>query len=88
MNIQAQTIFPATPQRTALKRLREPTPVMAPVMVWVVLTGMPNVEETIKVIAAPISAQKPSTGFSFTTFWPMVLIIRHPPDMVPKAIAL
>src|SRR5271167_120618 len=41
VRIQAQTMRPATPQRTADKRCKEPTPTMAPVMVWVVLTGMP-----------------------------------------------
>jgi hypothetical protein len=38
---QASTICPATPQRTALIRFVEPTPTMEPVMVCVVLTGMP-----------------------------------------------
>ena len=37
----AQTSWPATPQRTALKRFSEPTPMIAPVIVWVVLIGMP-----------------------------------------------
>ena len=39
---QAHTIRPATPQRTADNRLIDPTPMMAPVMVWVVLTGTPR----------------------------------------------
>ena len=39
---QAQTMRAATPQRTAEARLIEPTPTMAPVMVWVVETGMPE----------------------------------------------
>ena len=38
---QAQTIRPATPQRTADIRRIEPTPTIAPVIVWVVETGMP-----------------------------------------------
>jgi hypothetical protein len=33
VNIQAQTMFPATPQRTAVSLLVEPTPTMAPVIV-------------------------------------------------------
>src|SRR5438094_793762 len=41
VKIQAQTTRPATPQRTALTRLREPTPKMPPVIVCVVLIGMP-----------------------------------------------
>jgi hypothetical protein len=40
--IHAQTIRPAIPQRTADSRLVEPAPTMAPVMVWVVETGMPR----------------------------------------------
>ena len=42
VRIQAQTIRPATPQRTADSRRVEPTPTIAPVMVCVVDTGMPN----------------------------------------------
>ena len=81
-------ILPATPHFTALKRRREPMPMMAPVMVCVVLTGMPNPDEMNNVVAAPNSAQKPSTGFNFATFCPIVLTIRHPPNMVPIAIAV
>ena len=42
VKIQAQTMLPATPQRTAEARRAEPTPTMAPVMVCVVETGMPS----------------------------------------------
>src|SRR6516164_5989200 len=62
--IQAHTTRPATPQRTALSRFSEPTPTMAPVMVCVVLTGTPRKIVRISVVAAPVSAQKPSTGLS------------------------
>ncbi len=40
--IQAQTIFMVTPHLTALRRLTAPTPDMAPVITWVVLTGTPR----------------------------------------------
>ena len=40
VTIQAMTMFPATPQRTADVPRVVPTPMMAPVMVWVVDTGM------------------------------------------------
>ena len=43
VKIQAQTILSVTPQRTAESRLAAPTPEMAPVMTWVVLTGTPGV---------------------------------------------
>jgi hypothetical protein len=42
VKIQAQTMLPATPQRTADIFCAEPTPTMAPVMVWVVDTGTPS----------------------------------------------
>ena len=87
VNIQAHTIRPATPHRTALNRFSEPTPTIAPVIVCVVLTGIPKADVTNSIIAAPDSAQNPSTGLSFATFCPIVLTMRHPPNMVPNAIA-
>jgi hypothetical protein len=42
VKIQAHTMRPATPHLTALSLLSESTPMMAPVMVYVVLTGMPR----------------------------------------------
>jgi len=39
---QAQTIRIVTPQRTAETRIAEPTPDIAPVIIWVVLTGIPR----------------------------------------------
>ena len=59
VSIQAQTICLATPHRTAERRLVAPTPEMAPVMVWVVLTGMPAMAVPISVTAPAVSAQKP-----------------------------
>ena len=88
VNTQAHIMRPATPHLTALMRLMEPTPIIEPVMVWVVLTGMPNADDVNKVTAAPDSAQKPSTGLSLATFWPIVLTMRHPPNIVPKAMAV
>ncbi len=84
---QAQTMVPATPQRTALARCVEPTPTMAPVMVCVVDTGMPSAVARKSVNAPPVSAQNPPTGLSLVIFWPMVLTMRQPPNMVPSAIA-
>ena len=51
---QAQTMRPATPHLTALRRRIEPTPTIEPVMVWVVLTGMPKADAMNNVIAAPV----------------------------------
>ena len=42
VTIQAITMLPAIPQRTADTLLAAPTPVIAPVIVWVVETGTPN----------------------------------------------
>lgn len=85
---QAHMMLPATPHFTALARLIEPMPIIAPVMVCVVLTGTPRAVEKKSVMAAPVSAQKPSTGLSFATFCPIVLTIRQPPNIVPTAIAV
>ncbi len=62
VKIHAHTIFPATPQRTAVNLLVEPTPTMAPVMVCVVLTGIPAIDAPIIDMAAAVSAQKPPIG--------------------------
>ena len=62
VNTQAQMIFPATPHRTAVSRFVAPTPIMAPVIVWVVLTGMPAAVAPIMEMAAAVSAQNPPMG--------------------------
>ncbi len=59
---------------------------MAPVMVCVVETGMPRPVARNSIIAPPVSAQKPPTGFSLVMRWPMVLTMRQPPKAVPAAI--
>src|SRR5262245_31332427 len=78
---------PATPQRTAEKRCVAPTPRIAPVIVWVVDTGIPQTDAAITVAAAPVSAQKPENGLSFVIRLPMVRTIRQPPVSVPRPIA-
>ena len=85
VKIQAQTMFLATPQRTAEKPLSEPTPMMAPVTVCVVETGIPKRVANASDSALAVSEQNPLTGFSFVIFMPMVLTIRHPPKHVPIA---
>ena len=86
VKIQAQTIFFATPQRTAEKPFNEPTPTIAPVTVWVVETGMPNTVARARVKALAVSEQNPLTGLNFVIFIPMVLTMRQPPKQVPRAI--
>ena len=62
VKIHAQMIFPATPQRTAESLLVEPTPTIAPVIVWVVLTGMPATDAPMIAQAAAVSALNPPIG--------------------------
>ena len=52
VSTQAHTTRVATPQRTAESRRVAPTPTIAPVMVWVVDTGMPAAEVKKRVAAA------------------------------------
>src|SRR6185295_19740273 len=59
VSTQAQTMVPATPHFTADSRRVAPTPMMAPVMVWVVDTGIPSMVAMIKVMAPDVSAQNP-----------------------------
>src|SRR5437899_11183114 len=87
VKIHAQMMLPATPQRTAESFCAEPTPMIEPVMVWVVDTGMPRPVARNSIIAPLAEAQKPPTGFSLVIFIPMVLTMRQPPKSVPRPIA-
>src|SRR5579859_5065291 len=87
VNTQAQTIRLATPQRTAERRVVDPTPTMAPVMVCVVLTGMPREARKKRVAAPALSAQNPPTGLSLVILEPMVWTMRQPPKYVPSPMA-
>ena len=62
VKIQAQIILPATPQRTAESLLVAPTPTIAPVIVWVVLTGIPATVAPMIEQAAAVSALNPPIG--------------------------
>lgn len=72
LRIQAQTICLATPHRTAERQLVAPTPERVPVIVCVVLTGMPAMVALIRITAPAVSAQKPPTGLSFVGRIPIV----------------
>src|SRR5437867_4195753 len=87
VRIHAQTMLPATPQRTAERREVAPTPTIAPVIVCVVDTGIPPTDEAMIVTAPAVSAAKPPTGLSFVIRWPIVFTMRQPPPSVPAAIA-
>src|ERR1043166_10150123 len=87
VSTHAQTMRSATPQRTAESFCTEPTPMIEPVMVCVVDTGMPS-EVARNSVAAPLAdAQNPPTGRSLVIFMPMVLTMRQPPNSVPSPIA-
>src|SRR5437879_1958144 len=58
-----------------------------PVIVWVVDTGMPQIDARITVAAPPVSAQKPENGFNLVIRLPIVRTIRQPPVSVPRPIA-
>src|SRR5579875_3382803 len=88
VSTQAQTMLRAMPQRTAETRWTEPTPTMAPVMVWVVETGMPRALARPRAVALAVSAQKPPTGLSLVMREPMVWTMRQPPESVPRPIAV
>ena len=87
VSTQAVTSWPATVQRTAERRLVEPTPKMQAEMVCVVLTGAPSTDAPEMTRAADVSAAKPCTGSSLKILWPIVLMIFQPPSAVPIAMA-
>ena len=66
VSTQATRMWPATPQRTALALVLAPTPMMAPLMTWVVETGMPRCAVEARTTAEAVSATKPWMGRSFT----------------------
>src|SRR5476649_780851 len=86
--IHAVTISLATVQRTADIFFAAPTPMIAPVMVCVVDTGMPRLVAANSITEPAVSAQAPCVGVSRVIFEPMVLTILQPPAIVPAAIAI
>ena len=88
VRIQAQTMFPTIPQRTADSRLVEPTPMIAVVMTCVVETGIPKWEAVPIIMAAVVSAAKPCTGCSRIILLPSVWMILQPPLIVPNPMTM
>ena len=58
--IHAHMMRRVTPHFTAVMRRVVPTPTIAPVIVWVVLTGIPPQAAAITAIPPAVSALKPS----------------------------
>lgn len=88
VSIHAHSRFMVTPQRTAESLLVAPTPMMEPVMVCVVLTGIFKFSVRNRVMAPAVSAATPSKGVTFVIRVPIVFIIFQPPLIVPAAIAV
>ena len=88
VNTQAHKRLTVTPHRTAETRLVNPTPIMEPVMVCVVLTGILKCSVIYKVKAPAVSAATPSKEVTFVILEPIVFTIFHPPLNVPMAIAV
>src|SRR3569623_1269541 len=88
VKIQAHTIRVARPQRMPRIFVTEPTPTIAPVMVWVVDTGTFSAVAPNRVTAPDRFAQNPPIGFSDVMPMPIVLMMRWPPISVPNAMAL
>ena len=70
VSTHAQTIRPATPQRTAESLRVAPTPMIAPVMVWVVDTGIPSAVARNSVIAPPGLGAEPADGLQLGDLLP------------------
>src|SRR3569833_3455678 len=79
---QVQIILRVSPQRTADKRLVKPTPIIEPVMVCVVETGIPKYWVKKRVMAPADSALTPSNGVILVIREPIVLTIFHPHESV------
>src|SRR5690606_1466019 len=84
---QAQRRLTVIPQRTAETLFVSPTPMIAPVMVCVVETGIPRWSVRNSVIAPADSALTPSSGVTLVIFVPIVFTIFQPPLIVPRPIA-
>ena len=79
MTIPAATMLPATPQRTADRRLAAPDPITAPEIVCVVESGKPQwVDARITAAPAPCAANPWAESILWMRL-PIVLIMRQPP---------
>ena len=84
---QAVMTLPATCQRTADARRAAPAPMMQPVIVCVVDTGIPIHDAVNNMNDPPSEALKPWCWDSFVMRVPMVSMIFQPPHKVPRPIA-
>ena len=87
VSTQAHIKLTVTPQRTAETLLVNPTPMIEPVIVCVVLTGILRCSVKYKVNAPAVSAATPSKDDTLVILEPIVFTIFQPPLNVPAAIA-
>lgn len=87
VKIHAHNKLTVTPHLTAETLFDNPTPMIEPVMVCVVDTGILKCSVINSVIAPAVSAATPSKGVTLVILEPMVFTIFQPPDIVPNAIA-
>ena len=87
VRIQAHNRLTVTPQRTAESLFVAPTPMIEPVIVCVVLTGIPSFSVMNNVMAPAVSALTPSSGVTLVILVPMVFTILQPPLNVPRPMA-
>ena len=88
VSIHAQRRLIVTPHLTADNLFVAPTPMIDPVMVCVVDTGILSISVMNRVSAPAVSAATPSNGVTFVILVPIVLMIFQPPLMVPNAITV
>src|SRR4051794_20184983 len=81
-------MLPATPQRTADRRLAAPAPMTPPEMTCVVDSGKPRWEAVSTTAEPAPCAEKPCAGSILMIRLPIVRMIRQPPEYVPSEIAV
>src|SRR4051812_24020973 len=84
---QVINILPTIPQLIDLGLSAVPVPMMNDVITCVVDNGMPKAEAVCNTNVDVISDVNPFIGSILIILRPMVLMMRHPPTEVPKAIA-
>ena len=87
VNIQAHKRLIVTPHLTAVSLRGNPVPIIAPVMVCVVLTGIPKASVAKRSVAPAESAAIASKEVSLVILVPMVFTIFQPPEIVPALMA-
>src|SRR5689334_2253105 len=81
-------MLPATPHRTADRRLVAPTPMIALVIVWVVEMGaLAAMAIVYRTTDAAVSAANPCGGLRWMIRRPSVRMMRQPPEYVPSEMA-